>query len=218
MINDFKLGVKLMKHGLQFKSSMLCVLAFIVIGIVFEMSDSNMPFGGFYMMIGGVFIYQLVQSVTCAGLVQTSPQKKRLQTTASAMCAFVGTMIANTISIIVKLLVAHLNHTQSSSLAANIIFTSGYTVILMVYLGASMKAFLPSSGLFFVLLFGMGFFYGFLASRSSNLELNLSVGAAIAISYLAVIVGSALMYVVSLALYKKDFSKMTFESSLKRAK
>lgn len=216
MINDIKFGFKLMKHGLQFKTSMFCIVLFVVIGIGTEMSVSGFVGGNVYMMVGCVFIYQLVQSITCAGLVQTSPQKKRLQTIVPAVCTFVGATLVNTISIVVKLLVAPRNNASTSSMVLNILFSSACMICVLVYIATVNKMFWIPTMIFFVTLFVLGFLDGMLLAKGTSV--NISLGMAIAISYLAVVVGSVLMYAVSLALYKKEFSKMAFESMLKRAK
>jgi hypothetical protein len=51
-----------------------------------------------------------------------------------------------------------------------------------------------------------------------EIPFNLSIEAAVVISYLIIIVASVLIYFLFLALYKRDFSKQTFEMQLNRAK
>lgn len=219
MINDFKLGLKLMRHGLQFKYSIVSTLLFLVLGLAVMTSDVPIVMiGTIYAMFGGVMVYQLVHSLTCAGLVQSSPLKKRLQTSVPAICTFVCMVILNTIVVCAKLWMARLNHTLMRDVATDILLGSVGTVIVLVYMGMAMKAFWLSTIVFIVASSIGGVFLGIGLGLEWFASWNVSIGAAIVISYLAVAAGCFLMYLISLALYKKDYSKTTFDSALKRAK
>jgi len=219
MIDDFKLGLSLMRYGLQFKWNIFGAVFMLVVGLSIEKSSENgMQFGYMFAMIGGLMVYQLVHSVTCAGLVQTSSKKRKLQTSASAVCLFVFALLFNTLFIVMELIFAHLRHSSMSSVVAAILMISIEMVVLLIYTGFALKMFWPSM---IALIVGSGF----LGVTQSLMERGIifpngmpSLGVAIAISYLAVVVGSLLVYLISLALYKRDFSKATFESELKRAK
>ena len=219
MINDFKLGFKLMKHGLQIKMSILSSVLFLIAGFMFEASGEPIGIvGSVYVVMGSIMVYQLIHSLTCAGLIQSSSLKKRLQTSISAITTFVCTMILNTIIVGMKLLMAHLKQTPVSDIAANILIASFLMVIVMVYMGFAMKTFWLSTIVFIVACSIGGFFLGIGLGLEWFTSWNVSIGAAIVISYLAVAAGCFLMYLISLALYKKDYSKTTFDSALKRAK
>ena len=70
MINDLKLGLKLMKHGLQFKAGMIATVVFCMIGLAMELVEGLATLvGGIYTLMGSIMVYQLIQSLTCAGLV-----------------------------------------------------------------------------------------------------------------------------------------------------
>lgn len=219
MINDFKLGLKLMRHGLQFKYCIVSTILFLVLGLGVMTSDVPIVMiGTIYAMFGGIMVYQLVHSLTCAGLVQSSPLKKRLQTSVPAICTFACMVILNTIIVCAKLWMARLNHTPMTDVATDIMLGSVGTVIVLVYMGMAMKAFWLSTIVFIVACSIGGFFIGIGLGLEWFVSWNVSIGAAVVISYLAVAVGCFLMYLISLALYKKDYSKTTFDSALKRAK
>ena len=127
-------------------------------------------------------------------------------------------MILNTIIVGMKLLMAHLKQTPVSDIAANILIASFLMVIVMVYMGFAMKTFWLSTIVLIVACTICGVFLGIELGLERFTSWNVSIGAAIVISYLAVVVGCFLMYLISLAFYKKDYSKTTFDSALKRAK
>lgn len=219
MINDIKIGFKLMKHGLSLKSSIFSSVLFLVGGLMFELSGDVMGiFGSVYAVMGSIMVYQLVQSLTCAGMVQSSPLKKRLQTSISALCTFVCTMILNTIIVVVKLLVGNHNQTPMNEVAVSILISSVMLVLIMVYMATAMKSFLLSTVVFLGSCGIVGYFIGMGLGLNWFTSWNVSVGAAIVVSYLAVALGSFLMYLISLVFYKKEYSKITFEGALKRAK
>lgn len=219
MINDLKIGFKLMRHGLSLKSSILSSVLFLIGGLMFEASGEPIGIvGSVYAVMGSIMVYQLVQSLTCAGLVQSSPLKKRLQTSVSAICTFVCAMIFNTIIVGVKILIGYLNHTPMNEVAAGILVTGFFLIIIMVYMGTSMKAFLLSTIIFIMSCGIVGYIIGMGLGLDWFVRWNISIGVSIAGSYLAVVIGSFLMYLISLAFYKKDYSKTTFDSALKRAK
>ena len=219
MINDIKLGFKLMKHGLQFKTTVLCVVLFVLGGIMAGIADDEFSLSGFAFVMAAIMGYQLVQSVTCSTMVQSSPQKKKLQTTVSTICTWVCMMIFNTILVVVNVISMHTNHIAESIVAGGLVLDATFVLTIIVYMVVAMKMFWFAV---IVMAGGFGGGYGVLLSVMSRtdfvIEAPISLGGAIAISYLAVFVGCGLMYLISLALYKKDFSKSTFESALKRAK
>ena len=128
-------------------------------------------------------------------------------------------VILNTILFVVNVIFMHTYHKPESVVAGGIILDAAFVLIIIVYMVVAMKMFWFAV---IVMAGGFGGGYGVLLSVMSRgdflIEVPISLGGAIAISYLAVFVGCGLMYLISLALYKKDFSKATFESALKRAK
>ena len=113
----------------------------------------------------------------------------------------------------------HTNHIAESVVAGGLVLDAAFVLIIIVYMVVAMKMFWFAV---IVMAGGFGGGYGVLLSMMTQtdfvIEAPISLGAAIVISYLAVFVGCGLMHLISIALYKKDFSKATFESALKRAK
>lgn len=219
MINDIKLGFKLMRHGLQFKTSLLAGVLLFLGGIMTEVGDAEISLSGFTLAMAATMMYQLVQSITCSTMVQSSTKKKRLQTSVPAICTGICMMVLNTVLVVVKIISMHTNNKPMSDVASWLVMDSIFMLSVLVYMGVAMKMYW-----FAVIVFAVGFGggYGILLSTMSSgiVEINIpiSLGGAIAINYLAVFVGCGLMYLISLATYKREFSKATFDSALKRAK
>lgn len=219
MINDIKLGFKLMKHGLQFKTSVVAAILLVLGGIIAGIGDDEFTLSGFAFVMAAIMVYQLVQSITCSTMVQSSSKKKKLQTSVSTICTWVCLMIFNTVLVAVNVISMHVYHRPESVVAGGLVLDATFVLIIIVYMVVAMKMFWFAV---IVMAGGFGGGYGVLIAVMSRgeflIEVPISLGGAIAISYLAVFVGCGLMYLISFALYKKDFSKSTFESALKRAK
>lgn len=215
MINDIKIGFKLMKYGLQFKTIVFAAVLLCAGGILVELEDPVSALSGFVIVMVAMLVYQLIQSVSCSTMVQSSSKKKKLQTSVSALCAGICLTILHTIIILLKLVSMHINQTPASDVVGGLFMNSILTVIVFVYMGASYKVFWLSTVAFGV---GCGLLVSTMARTHIVINIPISFGEAIAISYLAILAGCILLYFISVALYKKDFSKATFESSLKRAK
>lgn len=218
MINDIKMGFKLMKYGLQFKTSLAGVILLLLGGILTEMGDEAISLSGFAFVMAVIMVYQLVQSVTCSTMVQSSAKKKKLQTSVSAICTGICMIIINTVLVIVKLISMHINNKPVSAVASWNIVDSIFILVVLVYMGAAMKMYWGATIGFGLIGGTYGIWMSSMAHGTPWLEIPVSLGGAIAISYLSVLAGCVIMYLISLATYKREFSKTTFDSQLKRAK
>jgi len=212
------MGFKLMKHGLQFKTSLVAVILLILGGVLTEMGDGVIPLSGFSFVMAAIMVYQLVQSITCSTMVQSSTKKKRLQTSVSAICTGICVIILNTVLVIVKLISMYVNNKSISTVASWCIMDSIFILAVLVYMSAAMKMYWGATIGFGLLGGAYGIWMSSMAQGTPWLEIPVSLGGAIAISYLSVLVGCASMYLISLATYKREFSKTTFDSQLKRVK
>lgn len=223
MINDLKLGCKAIRYGLNLKGNLIVVILFLVLGCIMEFMVSDMIFGGMYVGLGSMMIVQLIHSVAVSGMVQSSPYKKRLQTRVPAIVGGVYLFIVNTFAIVLKLVGTYVQSggvEWATAGVSNAILLSGIMMmILVVYMSVALKLFWPATIAFFILFFS---YYGFseklLVMMDTEATMILPIELSILVSYLIVLLGSIIMYLIFLATYKLDYSKITWEASLKRAK
>ena len=177
MINDIKLGFKLMKYGLQFKTTVFAAVLFILGGITAGIGNDEFSLSGFAFVMAAIMAYQLVQSVTCSTMVQSSPQKKKLQTTVSTICTWVCMVILNTILVVVNVIFMHTYHKPESVVAGGIILDAAFVLIIIVYMVVAMKMFWFAV---IVMAGGFGGGYGVLLSVMSRgdflIEVPISFG------------------------------------------
>ena len=222
MMRDLKLGFKIMKYGLGVKASVFALVVCIIASVFFSML---VPFGmgGLYLGLAVMMVTQLVFSVSVSTMVQTSPQKKRLQTTVPTLISGIFLLLCNTLNLLFAWLgyLRMQNNTNSffvitmepGEFEAGIIFTSGMMVFIMIYAYCSMK-YLWAGTIAFLVLFFSGFHY----LRVGEIVYPIMpTWVAVLISYGIVVAGCVLMYGISCITYKKDYSRQTFETQLKRA-
>ena len=90
-------------------------------------------------------------------------------------------------------------------------------VIMVLYQAAALKAFWVSTVIFAVGYLGT---YFTVTNRIifSTMQFEIPIAVAIGVSYLIILLGTFLIYGILVLLYKKPYSKLAFESLLKRAK
>lgn len=224
MIKDIKFGLQVMKYGLNFKAIMLVLLIFVGMGVVFTILLPVGIIGCFYTAMGSLFIVQLIYSVSVSTMVQTSSHKKRMQTIVPSILGTLCMLISNTFAVIMQWSGYQrvINNTNP-----NIIITyepgeyeSGYIVssLVLVFILLYTVIAMKYNEVAVVIMIA-----GFIAFQNlSRLgEINYIImpeGLAIGLSYTIVLLGGGIMYLISIVSYKKDYSKATFDSLLKRAK
>lgn len=225
MINNLKLGFKITKYGHAAKFTYIASAVLLVIGVLFsvltcafggitEESVSPLP-GGYFMTLIALFLLQLLSTVSAANLVQTSPQKKRLQTTIPAVMS-VTLMIAGYLFTVAIMGVTCCFNPEAINTAAIQLFDSAVlSGIVMLYYGAVYKYFYTSTILFFVLFFSATF-------GANGFSAILPVDGSWTGWVLAVVLGAVVIlvcgfleYLISLAVYKAPVSKMALGAKLR---
>lgn len=222
MINDLKMGFRVIKYALSFKSSLFALIVFAILGCAIEFMTPGTPLGGLYLAISAIFVIQLVHSVCVSAMVQTSPYKKKLQTVIPACMTLAAYLIANTIQLIVKFAAYHYFEKTEVELSNMILISSIFMLVMTMYVAASFKAFWPATIIFFAVFLivypGLTIYMIMSDINESALGMILPLWVAVLISYVMIIVSSVAVYLISLALYKRDYSKTAFQAALDRAK
>ena len=222
MMRDIKMGFQIMKYGLSFRSMVVAGGVCLVVSIGFGLF---IPVGmsALYLGLLSFLAAQLIFSVSVSTMVQTSPQKKRLQTTIPTWMSGIFLFLCNTLNLILIWIGYQRiqNNTnpfviimmEPGELESGILFTSGLMVFIMLYGFFSMK-YLWISTIIFIISFYSGFF---LLSKGEITYLIMPTWMAVVLSYGVIMLGCVLLYGISCVTYKKDYSKHTFETMLKRA-
>ncbi len=229
MINNLKLGFKIMKYGHAAKLSYISSAVLLVIGVLFCVLScivggttrgniSPLP-GGYFMTMVALLFLQLLSTAGAANLVQTSPRKRKLQTSVPAVLS-VTLMMAGYLFTVVIMGITCWFHPAAIVTAAMQMFAGAIlSGIVMVYYGACFKYFYTSTIMFIIVFF---FCYVFGFSQNNLLE-NIMLfdgswagwGLTAALGAAVILVCGFLQYLISLAVYKAPVSKMALGAKLR---
>ncbi len=221
MIKDFRLGIRMLKYAHAVKSSMIIAGVMIIVGgfmtaINFVSGDvAGFP-GGYFTMLSSLFLVQMLSSVSISNLAQTSPARKRLQTSVPTVMNLVFMSIAFLITVAEEYVCILLKPEETQRIAEQLLFTAVIMGVVILYTAVAYKLFVLGT-VFFVALFVPS--YAFLLTGSGRVRLWESNGLFLQISLLgfAIIVLSCLLqYGISLALYRLPLSKRAQAATLRK--
>lgn len=225
MINDLKLGFKIMKYGHSAKLSIIGSVALAVLGLVFciiSITAKISFLGGYSLTLSILLLLQLISTVNAANLVQASPMKKRLQTSVPAFFSILMMLAAYLLNVVVVAVVVCANPEEGVYCYTQIIYTAALMGMIMLYYGAVYKYFVASSIVFFTIFI---FFYPSVISGDINEELywsfmpfaepwqNFALTAVIGLA--VILVCGVLQYLISLAVYRAPISKLALGARLR---
>lgn len=216
MINDFKFGLKIIKYGLNVKMSLIVSVFLLIMGFLMDIAAPSAPINGLYMGLGGLFIVQAICSVSVSTMVQSSKYKRQIRTSVPVILGGAYLLVGNTISFLVKLAGMRFFELDLAEVSNGMVYNAVLMTIIALYMAGALKFFWIATGIFFICY--PAFFY--LANSVHYFEgvMLLPFEIAVVFSYVMIIVAMVLMYLLFVAMYKRDYSKQTFETQLKRAK
>lgn len=206
MIKEFKTILQLLKYGNGIKVlgvlSILCSLFGIV--LVFISSDMARFLGGFYFVLGVLFLFQIILSLNSSKLIQSSGYKKKIETFYVFLLSVPLILINYTIMVFIYCKMADDESKNYIFLLALMVF------FVLIYFGICFKYYIIPTFVFMIIsiptmvaimdsesIYEKFFFY-------NDLKLT------IVVSYAVILIGIAISMLLIKALYKKDFSKYAF--------
>lgn len=223
MMKDIKLGCKLLEYGLNVGGSTFSLVLCFVLVVLMELILPITALSSLWIGIGAAAVVQLVHSLTASQMVQTSPYKKKLQTTIPTLIVGGYMLIAHTLSLILKWIGYQRIMGMSNpdfivefepyEFSNAIIWAAFLMMFITLIIGLSMKCFWVA-----MMIFGavsVWFYTGM--NGVEMVYFAIPEPLAVALSYVIILAGCGLIYLIFCLTYKKDYSKMTFETALKRA-
>lgn len=224
MIRNLKTGLKMLKFGHGVKSTLICSILIVILGVVSAIMDiinpvksgaSFLPIG-YFLMLGSLFLIQLFYSVNVAGIVQASPLKKRLQTSvptalnvAAILCGYLATILTEGIALVIT-------PGAEEHICRQLVFTTLLLVVIMLYSAAAYKLFFLTTVMFvgtffscYQLMYG-SLLEGILDGGEGRFWLLAAAGFGI------IFICGFLHYLITLALYKLPLSKMAQAGALRK--
>lgn len=227
MINDIKMGFKLLKYGHCAKLSFVACIISAVFSVVWSFlsigGHSSFP-GGYFLMLSSLFLIQLLCTVNAAGLTASSPAKKKLQTKIPAVISAATMLAGHLINVVSLGICACVEPRTMGTVCTLILLTAFLMGVVMMYAAVCYKYFVLSTVVFIVIFVAVyGPLLGLVFDRNDKLAGSLILlerpwgdfWLAAALGLGIILVSGLLQYLLSLAVYKAPISKMALGARLR---
>ena len=220
MLKDIKLGFKLLKYGYKLKLNIFMLAFFSIFGIVSDiMSKGTSIIGGIYIMMCGMFTFQLIMSMDVSEFIQSTSLKKKLQIYIPVLSSTVINLVVFTFLVIERVILIQNSVADEKQLIFTL-FTLD-VVLLSVYLYTSIcyKYFVFGFIVFMVLFMSIfTVLSGVAFVPVSNAVFKLGLPVVALLGYIVIFVGGALEILIGELLYKKPLSEFAFRGFFREAK
>lgn len=222
MINDLKLGLKTLRYGSNLVSQAICGIVFYVLGLTMSIGSKLFGVvlgatGDVFMIIAALFPAQMLYSLSVSKLVQSSPSKKRMQTSVptiiSAFCLMGTYLLCSLINGII--IAVHPEYT--GAVCAEMLIMAIYAVIIQLSIGSAYKHFWVSIVLGVATYFFVDF--QFISFRRGFEILGGAAGSfwqVLVLGLILIMLGSLGQYGLTLLVYKAPMSKYAQCGSLRK--
>lgn len=222
MINDWKLGMKMLRYTYNLKMTIVSGILFLAAGIfltVVEMNSDSGLLGGWFFMCIGLLPTQLLYSLNASGIVQVSSAKKKMQTSVPTFMTFVNMAALYVLELIIQGILIWGCAKRPEQVAYEMFTLVLMTALIMMYLGVSYKYFVISTIVFvpcticlFSGLMTSGVRYGWNTLGVTGIPLILVVPAGLVV----LVMGGLGQYLLSLLFYRAPLSKMAQAAPLRK--
>lgn len=216
MFKEMKKAFAIARYGLRFKMQIIMGLLFLAVGLIVDIISRGSTFiGGFYIILSGMFIFQLIISMDGSTLIQSSSYKRKIQTKYPFLAVVPVTAFSFTAIVIIHSIMANkafdgISQVDNYNRQGLYILTMGAMMMAtMIYFGICYKYFVLGMVLLVILIMPLSTVTTFLSSKAMETGGEIyKLSFCIPVAYLMFIIGCVLMYVLSVALYKKPLSKL----------
>lgn len=220
MLKGLKMGFRLMKYGYKIKMNVIMMIVILALGIVAEITSEGTSFlGGFYLMMTGMFAYQLIMSMDISEMVQSSAAKRKLQVGLPVVASTVVYLASYTFLLVERVILIHQNP-QSKEELLYTLFTI-LLIMITVYIFSSIcyKYFVAGFILFLILFIGVDTGAVILWNNGIGAWLcQIGLGWLAVLGYAVVLLGGGIEYLLGSLLYRKPLSEFAFRGIFKDAK
>lgn len=223
MINNWKLGFKILRHGYGLVMSIIQGVAFFLFGgcfLFFQISTNNfrggIPGQVIFLCIG-MLPAQMIYSLSVSNLVLTSPVRKKLQTSVPAVFTWSCMTFLYLAEALVSAVMAWNLPEIRSSVCNELVVLGLVAMAMTLYLGIAYKYFVLSLLFLFPIIFisvniGMPVELNWPFFNQGNVSLILAA----AIGLACIGAGAVGEYLISLLVYRRPMSKMAQAAPLRK--
>ena len=202
MIEQLKLGFKMMRYTFGIKMCVIIGAIFLVLGLAMECLPPGMSMGGgAFVMVCGMWPAQLIYSLAVSNMVKTSKYAKAMETSVPTSVCFVPFVLCYIVIILFKLpRLSGATEEMLGCMSAELIVCACIAAGLMVFCGIAFKLFTLSVIIVFVLCCSSGILL-------DVFSVSMPFGMAVIIGFAILVAGALLQYVLSCLLYKIPLAK-----------
>lgn len=222
MMNNFKLGIKMLRYGSGLVSMMVCGVIFFVLGLLIYIWDKTFENAGLsgdvLMMVLVMFPAQIIYSLSVSNLVQSSPVKKRMQTsvpaTVTCFCVIALYLLLSLINGI--MIIRHPEYIRA--ICVETVTMAVFVAFIMISIAVAYKhfwmSFIAGFAVYYMISARMTivekFQFEIFGSNAGSFALALVIGLII------IVLGGFGQYGVSLLVYKAPMSKYAQSAAVRK--
>lgn len=223
MINNWKLGFKMLRHGYGMVMNIVQAIAFLLFGTCFLLLEifsdyfrGGIP-GQVMILCIGILPVQMIYSLSVSNFVLTSPLRKKMQTSVPAVLAWSCISFLYLGIALLRVFMALKLPERKSGICNELVLLGLVAMAIMLYMGIAYKYFVISLIFLFPIIYcmiymGMWVNMNWLVFNQENASLILAA----AIGLVCIGLGAFGEYLISLLLYKKPMSKMAQAAPLRK--
>lgn len=215
MIKQLKIGFQVMRYAYAVPSSIAFMIVIHLVGIALFIG--NPPTNGMgvcFMALGALFPQQLIYSLAASNMVGSSGWKRRMETSIPVLTGFAVELLDYLIVLAASGLYLVSHPEDGADMALVVLTCGGLMAAVMIYGGMAYKFFIVSTIVFFVVVWGASMLLRL--AQYEVIELGISFGGAVAISFALLIVGALAQYGISLLVYRVPLSKLAQMRGLRK--
>lgn len=219
MIRQLKILFRLLPLSHRFKISIIAMSFMNILGIAMTLIYPGAGIGILFLMMGPIWMSQLITSLTVSDMVQASPLKKALQTRLVAAATFLSLIVSYLLVIVLDGINRYLYpaYTDTESIYERlecciIIF------LFVLYISFCYKYFVLSSIVFFIGIETITMLSSFERFNPVHhgIAMNVPLPLMTLIGFVVICLSSLMQYGITCLLYRKPLSKAAQRSGLRK--
>lgn len=219
MINDMKLGIRLLRYGYGIKTNVVLLIVCVAADVLFfalELAGINTPLDGYMLLACAMVPVQILCSLNAVDIVLSSPVRKKMQTLIPALMSLCTTLAAYLVIILKKTVIVLIHPENTAQSSMMLVYLAFLAAWIMAFTGALYKSFFVFLGMCFSLSAIISF--SLMPVLRSNFlgEDMVSLAQGALIGVILILAGGALEYALSVLFYKKPVSKKVLGGKLSR--
>lgn len=216
-MKDLILEFKLLKYGYKAKANILMILLFTGIGFAVEISSKGTDvIGGFYFMLIGMIIYQMILYMNVSDYVQTSAMKWKFSAGLPAFVSTIVYLVLLTILVVEKYVLIQKYPERTDRYLDILCMIIVLLFGVMIFCGICYKYFVVSFVVFMALVLSANVKFGtWLDMHHISSVMHIGLAKLAVLGYAVIIVGGVLEYLISRALYRKPISSIAMDGIAK---